>query len=78
MIPAIEKELFGVEGLDDKETAARSGRSKGVSYCWKNALGESRAENSRATSISRAWKRSDNWVRDVSRTRNMKVANVEV
>ena len=38
MISAIEKELCVVEGLDEKEVAERSGRSKGVSYCWKNAL----------------------------------------
>ena len=34
------KKLCEVEGLNDKETAERSGRGKGVGYCWKNALGE--------------------------------------
>ena len=36
LITTIEKELSCIKELNETEAAPRSGRSKGVSYCWKN------------------------------------------
>ena len=56
LISKTEKELCTIEGRDGKEAENSSGRGNGVAYCWRNAMGEATAENSRTTSVSRAWR----------------------
>ena len=45
-----------------------------MAYCWKNPLGEATAENSRTTSVSRAWKRSAVWLRNHKNTKDVQEA----
>ena len=73
LITNIEEELCCVEGLGEKEAALRSGRSKGVVYCWENPLGGVTADNSRTTSVSRAWRQSTIWLRGFKKTVDTRV-----
>lgn len=74
VITKIEEELCCVEGLDEKEAALPSGRSKGVVYCWKNLPVEATADNGRTTSVPRAWRHSAIWLRQLRKTFDARVA----
>ena len=69
LISRIEEELCAIEGRDGKEAEASCGIKKGVAYCWKNAMGETTAENSRTTSVSRAWRVSARWLKDILKSK---------
>ena len=42
LVAKMEEELCAIEGRDGKQARASCGRTKGVAYCWKNAMGERR------------------------------------
>lgn len=71
----IVKELCAVESLNPEEAAKKSGREVGVKYCWKNVIVDERADSTRTTSVSRAWRRSAVWLGDIGRTKLRKVAS---
>lgn len=74
LITEIERELCTIEGREGKEAANKSGRSEGVAYCWKNAMGETIAENSRTTSVSRVWRLSARRLKDIVKDKDKKAA----
>ena len=61
--------LCAVEGLTGDEAATKSGSEVGAKYCWKNAMGDNLADSAKTTSVSRAWRRSAKWLRDISKTK---------
>ena len=75
LITKIEEELCAIEGRDGKEAKASSGRKEGVAYCWKNAMGETTAENNMTTSVSRAWRASTTRLRDITKAKDRKTAS---
>ena len=72
LVSKIEQELCAIEGRDGKEAIASCGRREGVAYCWRNAMGETTAENSRTTSVSRAWRVSARWLKDIAKSKEKK------
>lgn len=75
-ITNIEEELCTMEGREGKEAANSSGKKDGAAYCWTNAMGETTAENSRTTSVSRAWRVSARWLKDIVKAKDKKTASV--
>ena len=71
----VGKELCAVESLNTEEVAKMSGREVGVKCCWKNIIGDERADSTRTTSVYRAWRRSAVWLGDIGRTKLRKVAS---
>ena len=69
LLRQVEKELCEVEGLTGSEAAKKCGREIGAKYCWQNAMGDNLADSAKTTSVSRAWRRSAKWLRDISKTK---------
>ena len=74
VISTVESELCEIEGLEGKEAAMKSGKREGVAYCWKNAMEETTAVNSRTTSMSWVGSRSAIWLRGIANTEDRKTA----
>ena len=65
-----------MEGLEGQQAQARKGRSQGAKFRWKPAMGDDTAGAAKSTSISRAWRRTANWLGDIMHTK--REANAEV
>ena len=76
LIAKIEEEFCIIEGREGKEAANSSGRKEAVAYCWKNAMSETTAENSRTASVPRAWRVSARWLKDTVTAKDKKAASV--
>ena len=63
-VAAIEKQLSEVAGLDETEAKHFGGRADGPEFVMQQA-GGGRAAMARTTSISRAWRRSADWLRRI-------------
>ena len=63
-----------MEGLEGLQPQARKGRSNGVRFCWKPAMGDDTAGAAKTTSVSRAWKRTAKWLGDITHTKMERVA----
>ena len=66
-IERIESELASLSGLTGRKLAEHTGRANGVGYKWTHASTEQPAGSSRTTAMSRAWRRTSKWLRDLQR-----------
>ena len=73
----MEQELVDVNGLDPSQAKRYTGRSSGPEFVWKSALNEE-IGNRRTTSVSRAWRRTSNWLAEILRSRNLVASKLAV
>ena len=76
----MEQELVDVYGFDPPKAKTYLGRSSGPVFVWRSALSDEIGTR-KTTSVSRAWRRTSNWLGDLGRTTNLiaaKLANNKI
>ena len=66
MYDSLERNLAEVAGLDDVETEAHSGRSRGPKFVWEDLCGTPASVRCRSTDVSRAWGLIADWLRQLA------------
>ena len=69
-IDRMEQELIDIYGLDPSKASKFSGRSSGPVFVWRSALNDEIGSR-RTTAVSRAWRRTSNWLGEILRTSNL-------
>ena len=73
----MERELIDIYGLDPSLAKVFLGRSSGPSFVWRSALDDEIGVR-KSTSVSRAWRRTANWLGDLFKTKNVIAAKLAV
>ena len=58
-VAKVEEQLSHLLGLTSEEAAKTQGRAGGSRFAWRPALGKCDTSRARATSVSRAWRKTD-------------------